>query len=110
MHHHCHNKECSACSSNGHHHESCCKCHDHHHHDGEHEGFAKQLLELADEAWMELLHEKVKKRIEATNGAKLDQLAQIVADANNARWQSKLAKEKGCEEFEEKVANFFMNK
>ena len=108
MHHHSEN-EASGCSC-GPHHECCKKCCHDHHHDGEHEDFSKQLLELADEAWMEVLYDKIKSKIETTNGAKLEQLAQIVADANNARWEAKLSKEKRCDEFEDKIAHFFMNK
>lgn len=107
--HHCQNPECACCNSGHHQQECCCKCHEHHH-DGEQGDFAKQLLELADEAWMEVLYDKIKKKVETTNGAKLDQLAQIVADANNARWEAKLSKEKRCDEYEDKIAHFFMNK
>lgn len=84
--------------------EKCC----HHHHDSEDScDFSKQLLGLADEAWTEVLKEKIKKKIEESNGKKLDQLAQIVSDANNARWHAKLAKKKGCSDFHEKIRNFF---
>lgn len=108
------------CDSHGHchhhHHESCCCgheehehscCHEGHHHDHESCDFSSQLLEMADEAWMELLHEKIKANIAASNGQQLDQLAKLVSDTNNARWKGKLGAKKGCADFKDKVNDFF---
>ncbi len=62
---------------------------------------------MADEAWMEVLHDKIKAQILATSGSHLDKLAKIVADANKERWQHKLGKQKSCDDYKEKVSNFF---
>ena len=108
-HHHCH----------GHHHHGCCEehecgccCHHHHHSDECHEhhdqgDFASQLLQLADEAWMEVLKEKIKAQVIKGSGAHLDKLAKLVADGNKDRWRLKLGAQKGCDDFHEKVAEFF---
>lgn len=106
-HHHC-KSDCSCpchdsenlCSSS----DTCSIAH-HDHHD--HGTFSHQLFELADEAWMELLREKIKEQIEATSGKHMDKLAKIVSDANHARWQSKTAGFRNNEEFHDKLKNFF---
>ena len=107
-HDHCHNHDHhqGCCHEEEAHHE-CCN-HDHECHD--HESFADQLLELADDAWMEVLHEKLKKAIEAASGKHLEKLAKIVADANKSRWQHKLQKKEDCEAFKAEVAAFFEKK
>ncbi len=89
--------------------ESSCCCSQHHEGCEHHESgdFSQQLLEMADEAWMELLKEKVKKQIEATGGSHLDQLAKLIAESNNTRWKHKLAAQKLCHDYKEKIAEFF---
>ncbi len=83
----------------------CChsddECHDHH------EDFASSLLEVADEAWMCLLKDKIKEHILATNGKQLDDLAKLISDSNNARWKLKMAKQHTVEDFREKIHSFF---
>lgn len=109
MSHHHYNERCSCCGS-----EQCCSkeksscCHSHS--DSCHEkecDFSGHLLKLADEAWMEVLKEKIKKQIETSCGPHLDQLAQIVAEANGARWSQKLAADKACKDFKSKICDFF---
>ncbi len=103
-HHHCHGH---------HHHHHCCdeqECSCCHHHDEDScgkEDFADQLLQLADEAWMEVLKEKIKAHVTKSNGAQLEKLAKVVAEANKDRWRLKLASKKGCEDFHCKIADFF---
>lgn len=105
MGHHDHN---GCCSEEGHScccgEESCQICHSHHHHQAE---FSDQLLELADEAWMEVLKEKIKEKIKTSNGAQLDKLAALVSDANNARWKGKITNHKGLKEFKDKISEIF---
>jgi len=105
-HHHCCNHD---------HHHSCCnhhsheqECHETSHH--EHGDFPHQLLEMADEAWMEVLKEKIKEQIKATSGAKLDKLAKIVAEANNDRWEQKLQLLDIAHTFTDKIRAFFTQK
>jgi hypothetical protein len=103
----------------GHHHhheydeECCCCCDDHcdlehhHHHHHENQDFAAQLLEMADDAWMELLKEKIKKQIESAGGKHLDHLAKIVAESNKERWEHKLAINELASNYKEKLTEFF---
>lgn len=101
MTHHEHSPECKCC---------CCQhqCQQHHHTHEHHEGhFSDELLALADEAWMEVVKEKIKKQIEETTGAHLDKLAQLVSTANHQKWNSKLALMKAKEEYEAKLSDYF---
>lgn len=103
-HDHCHShdqkNEDSCCSSGHEESSSCCHHGDSHEH---HDDFARQLLEMADEAWMEVLHEKIKERIITLNGAHLDKLASVIAEANHARWKNKMAGHKDCHSFKDKI-------
>lgn len=100
-HHHHHDDECCE------HEHSCCHEHEHHHHEHEHEDFAHQLIELADDAWMELLFEKLKEQIKITNGAQMDKLAKLVSDANHTRWQHKMGLNKNSQDFKDHLNAFF---
>lgn len=108
-----HHKHGECCSSHGHDgHCSCCchkECHEHHATD-EHKDFAHQLIDLADQAWMEVLKDKVKAQIVSSSGPHLDQLAKLVSEANKSRWESKMALEKNAEEYRDKLADFFRHK
>ncbi len=108
-HKHCNHGHHDECCS--HEHDSCCheETEHHHHHDEGHEhcDFAKKLLELADEAWMEVLRDKIKANIVASSGANLDRLAKLVSESNGHRWKSKLANKKSCDDYQQKIADFF---
>lgn len=101
------------CHDDGECHQGHC-CHHHHgeenscHQEGHSEcGFAEQLLEMADEAWMEVLKEKIKGHILATKGAHLDKLAKLVAESNEEKWKNKMVKHHGCENYKQKLKEFF---
>lgn len=106
-HNHKHN-ECDDNSCGPHSHEDSC-CSHHHHKDDDccHEDFAKELLKVADCAWMELLKEKIKKEIETNCGEQLAQIAKVVADTNGSRWEHKLALTKTQSDYKEKLKNIF---
>lgn len=93
-HHHCHSEQCST--------DCKCSCHQH-----DYSHFSDQLLAMADEAWMELLKEKIKEKIEEQTGKHLDQLASLVATANHARWNNKIESSKAKGEYKEKIADYF---
>lgn len=107
-HDHCHEGSCSVTGHHHHHHGECCHgSHDtccHHH---EHEDFAHELLDLADEAWMEVLKEKIKDQIRENNGKHLDALAKLVAESNNVRWKNKLSLQNTWGDFKAKVDAIF---
>ncbi len=97
----CHKEHgsCGCCKEQKH--DSCCKehgedCHNH---------FAKHLLCVADEAWMELLKDKIKKHILSSCDQQLEQIAEIVSESNKMRWEHKTAIQKAKEDFQEKLEN-----
>ena len=104
--HHCCCENCNCgCHEN---HGSCsCSCHDCHDHSDEKECcYSEAFLELADEAWMEVLKDKIKENILA-NDKKINELAAIVAEANHARWKKKMDDQNCCDGYKEKLHNFF---
>ena len=96
-HHHGSSAECPCCQG------TC----GHHHHAHDHDDFSRQLIQMADEAWMEVLKEKIKEQIQALSGPNLDGLAKLVAQANHERWKHKMEKRKVVEEYREKLASYF---
>jgi hypothetical protein len=77
----------------------CQSCHCHQ------EKYADQLLRLADDAWMEILKEKIKEEIRLNGGEQLTQLAKLVSTANHARWKDKMQGKKDHEDFECQLKN-----
>lgn len=59
----------------------------------------EKLLQLADEAWREVLKEKIKKEIADTCGESLDEIAKLVTETNCAKWQHMIAGKVHCEEY-----------
>ena len=114
MHHHHHHCCCSEgqCETHGHAYGECCShdqgsCHSDCSEPQGQKDFAAQLLDLADHAWMEVLKEKIKDQIKSAHGKHLDQLARIVAESNQMRWQNKMAAKKVCNDFHSKIHEFF---
>lgn len=62
-------------------------------------------MDLADEAWMEVLKEKIKDNIKSSQKKNLDELAKLVSESNGMRWKHKLQEEKVCDDYEEKLNN-----
>ena len=99
-----------------HHHEGDCGCgcgcgtHHHHHHHGEEGGgchCTDKFLELADEAWAEVLKEKIKSQIIAHKSEHLDKLAELVAKANGEKWKYKISAKMKGSEFKDDLKDFF---
>lgn len=107
-HQHSHeDSQCPCCAHAQMHHaqeSSCCGHHHHHHGDKD---FSSQLLEMADEAWMEVLKEKIKEQILKSNGSHLDRLAKLVSDANGSRWKHKLGVNKILNDYKDQMTEFF---
>ncbi len=95
-HDHCHTHSCHCC---GHEHDHEC----HHHH----ESYSEQLIHAADEAWMEVLKEKMKEQIEKKSGKHLDELAKLITAENEKRWHNKIKNTNQIHEFKDQVASFF---
>lgn len=83
-----------------------CRSGSHHHHD-EDCNCAEKFLELADEAWKEVLKEKIKAKIIAKKGEHMDKLAEIVAKANGEKWKNKITAKVQCHEFKEQLKDYF---
>jgi len=107
----------NGCCSSGHDHD---ECHDHghscHSHDSscgdeceEHGDFASVLLELADEAWMDVLKSKIIQHIEHHSGHELEKLARITSESNHQRWKNKLAVKRTKHDFRDKLLCHFKN-
>ncbi len=75
--------------------------------EGQEDGMHEFLLQLADQAWAEVLKEKMKEHILATQKDRMAELAKIVAEGNNQRWRFKMEKKQGCKSFKEQLCNFF---
>lgn len=85
-----------------------CGSHAHHHHDDEGGCHcAEKFLEIADEAWAEVLKEKIKSKIIAKKGEHLEKLAELVAIANGEKWKHKISAKMKCGEFKDNLKEFF---
>lgn len=69
--------------------------------------FTDYFIEVADCAWGEVLKDKIKEHILATQNERMTELAKIVSEGNNQRWRAKMEKKKGCADFQEKLCSFF---
>lgn len=63
----------------------------------------EKLLCLADEAWKEVVKDKIKQEIEKTAGAKLDALAKLVAETNHKKWTHLIEGKQKCDQFKDQV-------
>lgn len=83
---------CSSCST-------CC---------GSQQGkFADELLKIADQAWMEVLKEKIKDEIRQLSNDHLSQMAKLVAEANHVRWKEKMKARKDIHDYEDQLRGLF---
>jgi hypothetical protein len=69
----------------------------------------EKLLCLADEAWREVLKEKIKAEIEKTSGAKLDALAKLAAETNHRRWSHLIQGKQKCDEFKQQIKEVMLS-
>lgn len=64
----------------------------------------KHLLDIADMAWMEVLKEKIKEHILASDH-KIDEIAKVVAETNHDVWKLKMGKAKLKEQFAKRLGD-----
>lgn len=107
----CHDESCSIHGHKNECHEgpccSCCPCKCHHQEEDDSCcDHAHKLLELADDAWMEVLKEKIKDYIRSSD-TKINEIARIVAETNHEHWHNKMAESNAMEQYEEKLCNLF---
>lgn len=67
----------------------------------------EKLLALADEAWHELLKEKIKAEIAKSCPDSMDKLARLVAETNKAKWAHTMKGKLKCDEYKNKLKEFF---
>lgn len=82
----------------------------HHHHHEEEEGgcsCAEKFLQIADEAWTEVLKDKIKAKILAKKGDHIEKLAEIVAMANGEKWKHIISAKTKCHKFKDELKDFF---
>ena len=67
---------------------------------------AEKFLEVADEAWTEVLKEKIKAKIIAKKGEHIEKLAEIISIANGEKWKHKISAKTKCNEFKDNLKEF----
>ena len=65
----------------------------------------KMMLGIANQAYAELLRDKMKKHYEAAIGKKLDAAAKVAVDANIALWDGKMQQKEQFQDFEKKLSD-----
>jgi hypothetical protein len=81
-------------------------CHQEGHNHAE-EMKAEYFLALADEAWEEVLKDKIKEYILQTQNDPMLKLAKLVAEGNHQRWRTKMEKRQNSKDFMEEICKFF---
>ncbi len=65
------------------------------------------LIQLADQAWMELMKEKIKAQFQASSGSKMDGVAKVLASACGAKWQLKMATKQHRDDYKKNLSEAF---
>ena len=89
----CEAKECCSESCN----ESSCE-----------ESKGDMMMNIANEAWEELMKEKMKSAYEKSIGDKMNRTAMVAVEACIAYWGNKMKEKAACAEFEEKLKKAMM--
>ena len=63
----------------------------------------KMMMGLANEAWSELMMDKMKAAFEKAKGQKMDKVAHISVEACMAYWANKMKSKEAWAEFNEKL-------
>ncbi len=66
------------------------------------------MMKLAEDAWSELMKEKIKAVFEKETGSMMNKVAQATAEASIAYWTHKMEGEAKCHEHQEKIMKAFM--
>ena len=68
----------------------------------------KMMMHIANEAWEELMKEKMKAALEKVKGAQMDKAAQVAVEATMAYWAGKKREEASYSEYEDKLHKAMM--
>lgn len=63
------------------------------------------IKKLANEAWAELLKDKIKKQFEIKVGERMDKIAEIAADASIECWKHKIEAKEVYKDYENKLVD-----
>lgn len=63
----------------------------------------EEMLALADEAWMELMKEKMKAEIDRVSGAHMEKVAKLVTETNFAKWSDLIKGKAKCNEYKDNL-------
>ena len=98
----CEEGKCECCSNEG---SQCCSCES----DCCERGYDKidMFMYLVHSAKMELVKEKMKKRLEAAKGKQLDQVADLFVNAMMDKYKDEAESERKREELRQKFENIF---
>ncbi len=78
------------------------------HHEHEHGcGCFDKFFAIADEAWKEVLKDKIKSKILEHKEKHMDELASLIAKANAAKWKNKISAKVKQNEFKDELKQFF---
>jgi len=67
----------------------------------------EKLLCLADEAWYEVLKEKMKDDIRKSCGDQMEKIAKLVNETDKAKWECKMKAKSKCDEYKQNLKNLF---
>ncbi|MBT7902710.1 hypothetical protein HN587_02530 [Candidatus Woesearchaeota archaeon] len=68
-----------------------------------------KMMSLAEQAWSDLLKDKMKKLFETNNGERMDKIAQATVDAVNKKWKHKMQGMAACGEAKQNLKEAFMS-
>ncbi|MEK6983627.1 MAG: hypothetical protein AABX33_03565 [Nanoarchaeota archaeon] len=88
-------KDACCCSAK----ECCCNNNEDH---------GKMVMELANEAWSELMKEKMKTAYEKAMGEKMNKVAQVGVESCIGYWTNKMKEKHSWDEYEDKLKKAMM--
>ncbi len=68
----------------------------------------ERLLTLADDAWYELLKEKMKAEIQKSCGDNMDKIAKLVTETNCAKWSHMVTGKVKCDEYKQQLKDIMV--
>ncbi len=70
---------------------------------GESQSMSKEMMRLANEAWEDLIKEKMKEAYDKTIGSNMSKTAQVSVEACIKYWEAKMKGQADWAQFEEKL-------
>lgn len=70
---------------------------------------SKMIFDLANDAWAELMKEKMKAHYEKAIGTRMDKVALVGVEGAIAYWEAQMSNKAKCAEFQDKLKKVFMS-